>query len=67
MNNIQDQNVVTMTRSQLAAEKIITIERALGELLIHAAEVIDNPAAMLSLAGVADKTYKQALEELGLN
>lgn len=59
--------MVSMTNTQLACEKLISIERVLGEFLINAAAVIDNPTAMLTLAGVADKTYKEAREGLGLN
>lgn len=60
-------NTVSMTKLELACEKSISIEKALGELLINAAAVIEDPVAMLKIAGAADKTYKEALEGLGLN
>lgn len=65
MNNQIQNNVVSMT--ELACEKAVSIERVLGELLINAAAVIEDPVAMLKLAGAAEKTYKQSLEGLGLN
>lgn len=67
-SQIQAQNnVVTMTKIELAFEKSASIERVLGELLINTAAVIDDPVSMLKIAGAADKTYKEAMEGLGLN
>ena len=56
-----------MTKIELAFEKSASIERVLGELLINTAAVIEDPVSMLRLAGAAEKTYKEAMEGLGLN
>lgn len=51
-------NMVSMSNHEFKAKKLMAIENALGELLISVAGVIDDPAAMLTIAGAAHETYK---------
>lgn len=58
MENEDMKNMVSMSVHEFKAKKLMAIENALGELLISVAVVIDDPAAMLTIAGVAHDTYK---------
>lgn len=64
MENATKRNTVSMTETELKLQQLKAAQDALGELLIEAAEVITEPAAMLAIAGVAHRTIKEYEKEL---